>query len=539
MAAYSYSALKLFEQCPAKYYETRILKKYKTEKTEAIIYGEEVHLALELYIKDDLPLGKHAKFKPVADAFIKMKGAKHTELKMAVNKDLEPVEFFAPDVWFRGIADLTIINGNEARIADWKGLPLDTKIPTPYGFISMADLKEGDKVFSLDGSICNVIHKSKIHHKPCIQISFDDKTSITCDEDHRWVLTDGNVVEAKLLKRLDRIPLPKAAQYPPKKLPIDPYVLGLWIADGKRSSSEITKPDPFIWEEIQRRGYIVNMSSGGNNIDKCPTRTVKGIRAQLTNLNLLKNKHIPLIYMQGSVEQRIDLIRGLMDGDGNANKVRKQAVFTTTDLNLSKQVKELLQSLGQRVNLAKVNAFGFNKHVKAYPLAFRPFGLNPFLLPRKASIVDVFDYTWRNTRNYRYITKIELVETIPTQCIGVDSKDQTYLCTDMYIPTHNTGKDKYPDKDQLEIMALMIFAHFPEVNYVRAALVFLLYDNIVPKKGEMYNRIQFHTLWAKWQSKAARIEAASENNVWVMKASALCGWCNVKDCPNYKESWRK
>ena len=120
MAAYSYSALKDFENCARKYYETRILKKWPFPKTEQIIYGEAVHKALELFIKEDLPLGPHSRFQATADKIKSMPGRKITEYQMAVNSSLEPCDWFAPEVFMRGIADIVVLRGNIACVGDFK-----------------------------------------------------------------------------------------------------------------------------------------------------------------------------------------------------------------------------------------------------------------------------------------------------------------------------------------------------------------------------------------------------------------------------------
>lgn len=120
MPAYSFSSVKEFQQCPRKYHELKVLKNYKQEDTEILIYGKEVHAAAEFYVKEDKPLGPHVQFQPVLDILKAMPGEKHTELRMAINKDFQPVDFFAEDVWFRGVADLSIVSENEARIFDYK-----------------------------------------------------------------------------------------------------------------------------------------------------------------------------------------------------------------------------------------------------------------------------------------------------------------------------------------------------------------------------------------------------------------------------------
>jgi len=118
---WSYSSLGLFQQCPRKYYHLRVLKDIKEPETTAILYGKEVHLALEEYIRDGKPVPVQFKeFTDIADMLKAMPGDKLCEYKMGLTKDIQACGFFDENVWFRGVADLLIINGDTARVIDYK-----------------------------------------------------------------------------------------------------------------------------------------------------------------------------------------------------------------------------------------------------------------------------------------------------------------------------------------------------------------------------------------------------------------------------------
>jgi hypothetical protein len=118
---WSYSSLGLFQQCPRKYYHLRVAKDIKEPETTAILYGKEVHLALEEYIRDGKPVPAQFKeFTEIADMLKAMPGDKLCEYKMGLTKDIQACGFFDENVWFRGVADLLIINGDTARVIDYK-----------------------------------------------------------------------------------------------------------------------------------------------------------------------------------------------------------------------------------------------------------------------------------------------------------------------------------------------------------------------------------------------------------------------------------
>lgn len=118
---WSYSSMSLFQQCPRKYYRLRVAKDIVEPPQEHLIYGSTVHKAAEEYLRDGTPIPeKYAYIQPKIDPFKNIPGALHCEYEMGVTRNLEPCGFRDKEVWFRGIADLLIINGDKARIADWK-----------------------------------------------------------------------------------------------------------------------------------------------------------------------------------------------------------------------------------------------------------------------------------------------------------------------------------------------------------------------------------------------------------------------------------
>jgi PD-(D/E)XK nuclease superfamily len=118
---WSYSSLGMFLQCPHKYYRVRIARDVVEPPTEAINYGLMVHRAAEDYIRDGVDLPPKLEYiRPTLDKLLSYPGEKYCEYKMALTRTFEPCAFDSPDAWWRGIADLLIIDGNRARILDYK-----------------------------------------------------------------------------------------------------------------------------------------------------------------------------------------------------------------------------------------------------------------------------------------------------------------------------------------------------------------------------------------------------------------------------------
>jgi hypothetical protein len=443
-----------------------------------------------------------------------------------------------------GIIDLiTKVDDDTYKFIDWKATDIKTPIPTINGWSTMGNLKVGDILFDKDGYQTKILAKSKIKTENVLKITFDDKSTAICSEDHLWTLADNSVIEARYLNLRDKVPVAKPIQTESKDLPIDPYVLGVWLGDGSRHGGSIHGADPFIFQEIERRGYKV-----GNNVrhddGKCKEKTIFGLKTQLKANNLHKNKHIPSIYMRASYEQRLDLLRGLMDTDGNVNKFRKQAVFTSCDKKLSNQVKELILSLGQRVNQAHIiRDTCFKNDVNIYPLHFRPVNINPFLLPRKANGINS---SWGPGRSAnRTITRItKLRKKRDVQCILVDSPSNTFLCTRNMIPTHNSGSrkdwitgelkdhDKLYKDIQLNIYHYCLRRLYPNIKNFIVTIFYTKDGGPFDLVFEEKNAAETLERLKKQFRKISEIEIPKLTRTWKCKKFCYYSQLKLKDAPN-------
>lgn len=101
-----------------------------------------------------------------------------------------------------------------------------------------------------------------------------------------------------------------------------------------------------------------------------------------------------------------------------------------------------------------------------------------------------------------------------------------------YIVDYKTGSNKYPDPKQLKLMALMTFAHFPEVQKIKAGLLFIVHTSFV---DESYTRDQIDELWDHFYPDLQRLQTSYDASVWNPNQTPLCGWCPVTSCEHYKE----
>lgn len=123
---WSYSSLQAFETCPRRFYLTRIAKVVKEPQTEATLWGNEVHKALELAVQGQALAPRFSSYAPLVEKLRAAPGRKFTEQKFGLTESYRPTEFFGKDVWFRGVIDLTIVTEKTATVIDYKtGKPKD------------------------------------------------------------------------------------------------------------------------------------------------------------------------------------------------------------------------------------------------------------------------------------------------------------------------------------------------------------------------------------------------------------------------------
>ena len=358
-----------------------------------------------------------------------------------------------------------------------KAQPLDSLVLTPGGFIKMRDITVGRIISSPDGLghiVQGVYPQGKID---VFRVNFTDGTSAECSKDHLWLTRtvldrdagrNGSVkTTEKILKSLrygskrnHSIPLTKPVIMDNNKLLIHPYVLGCLLGDGylpKIGSVSISSKDEEIINTIRNLiDFSVNLKrTTRNRYDYRFTKRGKfrgnnqpnKVRASLISLNLIgkksNTKFIPKIYLNSDIENRLSLLRGLMDTDGtvkvqNKGNLSSQISFSSISLDLAKGVKFLVESLGGVVKISSRYTYFVYKGLKkrgqkSYRVNISmPNGINPFLLKRKAEKV----YPRTKYPPTRYIDSIEYIGKKECQCISVGGNG-LYI-TNNFIVTHNT-----------------------------------------------------------------------------------------------------
>ena len=351
---------------------------------------------------------------------------------------------------------------NNRGSPEGRALAMDTPIPTPDGWKKMGDLHAGSKVFDEAGRVRYVTARKDWTLRPCFRVTFNDGTSIIADANHQWVVKDKHArdhkLDAKIVTTQEMSHSVKAGSannpvsnyaiqwaepldYPEQLLPIHPYFMGLWLGDGTAATSDISCHVDDLEETMQYiRECGFSCESHHNGVDGGKGRLIRvfgeekwdsaGPAHQLRVLGLKNNKHIPAAYLRGSVEQRMELLRGLMDSDGHVDAFGR-CEFCNVNKNLSLGVAELVRSLGEdaRVTLKTRNEEG---HQNVWLVKFTPTH-EMFKLRRKREKIKNI-----RAREMHYVVSIEPAGAQDTACIEVDGPNHMFLAGEGMIPTHNS-----------------------------------------------------------------------------------------------------
>lgn len=126
-----------------------------------------------------------------------------------------------------------------------------------------------------------------------------------------------------------------------------------------------------------------------------------------------------------------------MDTDGYYNAGRKRYIMSTGQEWQRDDLVKLLASLGIKSTVFAITKKCGGKKFQAWDVCFSTSEFNPFLTRNQDINVNESE---QNNRTFRNLDKVELVETVQTQCLEVDSPTHTFLCTNKMIVTHNTNK---------------------------------------------------------------------------------------------------
>lgn len=325
-----------------------------------------------------------------------------------------------------------------------KALPVDTPVLTTKGWKKHGDLQPGDYVFGDDGKPKKVLANFGKYEWNTQKVIFAGGNELVAAKEHVWkIYADRDNHQGRkeeytetqnlLRGRHRRSPFIKAdvvIEMPNAILPIDPYILGLWLGDGLSAQGAIIsgKEDKEHYKSI---GEVRKVRPG---YYRC---LVKGLSRELRINGLLNNKHIPIKYLLADKEQRYELLRGLMDTDGTVD-VKGRCEFCQMEGRLATDVYVLLRSLGFKPTLHKYDAILNGENVgRKVRIMFTPNrDQKIFKLERKQNRILTKKQQDRSDKNKFFIKNVVTNNNEIINCIQVDGG--MYLAGLDLMPTHNS-----------------------------------------------------------------------------------------------------
>ena len=331
----------------------------------------------------------------------------------------------------------------------------DTPVFTDKGWKTHGELKAGDKVIGSDGGFTEVVCVHAKHHTTH-KITFSDGSSFDCHYRHEWNVYDRGAQKWKTIETRDMIhrvknkegrnnffvPLKPIMNGTEANLAIHPYALGVWLGDGTNQKPCITgdKNDYAMIDKIQKLGYKVNHTYIHKTTGVVAYAFGNDFSSGLRKYGLCKRskrveKRIPEIYLTASIEQRLELLSGLLDSDGCLIKKERRYHFSTTSEQLRDDFAFLISTFGWRVSItkeeAKTSSSGITGRKTVWTIGFNPTIHIPCVLDRK----QLYEFS---TQKRVSIESIVESEHKTGNCITVSNSDGIYLVGKTMIPTHNS-----------------------------------------------------------------------------------------------------
>jgi phage terminase large subunit-like protein len=345
-----------------------------------------------------------------------------------------------------------------------KALGIETPVPTPTGWTEHGSLRPGDVVFDQQGRQVRVVAVTPHYVGECFDVEAAGGCRIVAHERHEWQTsrtahTGRNhgsreplplVETAQLAATLthaargDRthgIPVAGALRLPVADLPIPPYAFGAWIGDGHSATGRITFADTAIADRIRGEGVPIHprfyrgkaityvMSAGRSQRERNAS-----IAARLRRLGVLGHKRIPAIYLRASCEQRLEVLRGIVDTDGHCTKRGQYEVVSKWEA-LAADIAELVNTLGMKATISEDRATinGRDCGPRFRVQFFAPDGVDVATLERK---IGGKTTAGRRRSLTRMVVRADRCGERTVNCIQVEGG--TYLAGRDFVATHNS-----------------------------------------------------------------------------------------------------
>ena len=373
----------------------------------------------------------------------------------------------------RSNLDLVIGGGS---MSAGKAQPLDSLVCTPFGFRKIGDLKVGDIISNSNGGMQKVIQVHERGELPLVELTFDDGRVVKCTYDHLWkarrimthpkryklhghnteelweIMTTEQILKIMESKNRNKVfvPLCSPVQFTrgnrTQGLTIHPYVLGCLLGDGNltqpRGFARLYTADNEIAERIRSLGYDIQAKKTKYTYAIHNPELKKHLIQKKLWGKLSYDKFIPDVYKYATIEDRIELLRGLFDTDGYADK-KTALCFDVVSKKLAKDVQWIIRSLGGYASISTKQ--GYYRDADGNKVEC---SLVYCVYANISNAKDLFTLERKKNKlsdEHRYgtcesigISSYKIHESVPMRCITVSNPNSLYITNDFAV-THNSA----------------------------------------------------------------------------------------------------
>ena len=331
-----------------------------------------------------------------------------------------------------------------------KALWINDLVLTPNGFKRMWNVRVGNEVCTASGRIARVIATHPQGEKQLWEITTNDGVSVRCCDDHIWYINGLGLINTKRMRELfgkTELSMPFCSPQTTKFVEYDsflhPYIIGVLMAKRCLRRRSVLFMDDFRIIERMRRvldaDFILDNLFRSKNryvfIDLFRTEeTYWRFQDEVDKLRLNGGRasQVPDFILYGSVETRIEFLKGLLDNGGGIDEngycslkffVRKFA----------EQVVELVRSLGwmckyEIIKVPNKNGIMYSWHI----LTINTEDNSQLFFDEKKEKAKAVQPPFE-----RKIVSIKDAGIRKAKCITIDDPSGMFI-TNGYLPTHNS-----------------------------------------------------------------------------------------------------